>query len=316
MPEKIRFASENDLKRIAKEMAGEVISGRKFMIRYIRIVLLVVATALIATILFSYFAPVLYGQFTQTVGWTTILTFIAVGFAAQMIDGSLGMAYGISCSSFLMSTGVSPELASASVHVAEVFTTSSSGFFHWKLGNFDKKLFRRIAIPGVIGAAAGAYVLSNFDGKVMQPYISGYLILMGIVLIQKSFRPIRIWKFKRPAILAGFGGFMDASGGGGWGPIVSTTLMAGGNHPAKTIGTVNATEFFVAFAAGGVFSIFVGIQSIEIVVGLIIGGMLAAPLGAIFANKINKRYTMILVGVLIILLSTRTILITTGILGK
>lgn len=295
-------------------MAGETLSTRTFLINYLRVFLLILAVSALAFILFYLLAPTLYKQFENSVGWGTLLLFIGVGFAAQIIDGSLGMAYGISCSSILMSTGVSPVLASASVHVAEVFTTASSGFFHWKLGNFDKKLFRRIAIPGVLGAATGALILSHFDGKIMQPYISGYLILMGIVLIQKSFRPVRFWKFKRPAILAAFGGFMDASGGGGWGPIVSTTLMAGGNHPAKTIGTVNATEFFVAFAAGGIFTVFVGIQSIEIVVGLVIGGMLAAPWGALLANKINKRYAMVMVGLLIIFLSARTILKNIGIL--
>lgn len=294
-------------------MADTAISTRTFLFNYLKIFLIIAGSSALIVGIFYLSAPVLYVEFEETIGWTTIFTFIAVGFAAQMIDGSLGMAYGISCSSFLMATGVTPVLASASVHVAEVFTTASSGFFHWKLGNFDKKLFRKIAIPGVLGAAAGAFLLSNFDGKIIQPYISAYLIIMGFVLIQKSFRPVRIWKFKRPAILASFGGFMDASGGGGWGPIVSTTLMAGGNHPTKTIGTVNATEFFVAFAAGSVFSVFVGIESIEIVIGLVVGGMLAAPLGALFANKINKRYAMVIVGILIIFLSTRTILKSLGI---
>ena len=295
-------------------MAENTVDTRTFLFNYLKIFLIIVGVSALAIYIFYLSAPKLYSEFEATIGWTTIFTFIAVGFAAQMIDGSLGMAYGISCSSFLMATGVTPVLASASVHVAEVFTTASSGFFHWKLGNFDKKLFRRIAIPGVLGAIGGAYLLSNFDGKIIQPYISAYLILMGLVLIQKSFRPIKIWKFKRPAFLAIFGGFMDASGGGGWGPIVSTTLMAGGNHPTKIIGTVNATEFFVAFAAGGVFSIFVGIESIEIVIGLVVGGMLAAPFGALLANKINKRYAMVLVGVLIIFLSTRTILKSLGLI--
>ena len=295
-------------------MADSTISSKTFLLNYAKIVGLVLGIVAVLLLAFYLFIPIQYAKFTNSFGWSTILIFIAVGFAAQMIDGSLEMAYGISCSSFLKATGVTPVLASASVHVAEVFTTASSGFFHWKLGNFDKKLFRKIAIPGALGAILGAFLLSNFDGKIIQPYISAYLILMGFVLIQKSFRTVKFWKFKRPAILAAFGGFMDASGGGGWGPIVSTTLMAGGNHPTKIIGTVNATEFFVAFAAGGVFTLFVGIESIEIVVGLVIGGMLASPFGALLANKINKRYAMVAVGVLIIFLSGRTILKATGIL--
>ena len=196
-------------------MAENTVSTRTFLRNYLRIFLAVVAISAIALAIIYWTAPSLYADFEQKIGWGTILTFVAVGFAAQMIDGSLGMAYGISCSSFLMATGVTPVLASASVHVAEVFTTASSGFFHWKLGNFDKKLFRRLAIPGALGAIAGAYLLSNFDGKIIQPYVSVYVLLMGIVLIQKSFRPVRLWKFKRPAVLAAFGGFMDASGGGG-----------------------------------------------------------------------------------------------------
>ena len=289
-------------------MAVNTISTRAFLWKYVKILALVIAILLLTFISLYYFAPIVYQDFTNEFGWTTLLLFISVGFVAQMIDGSLGMAYGISCSSFLMSTGVSPVLASASVHVAEVFTTASSGFFHWKLGNFDKKLFRRLAIPGILGASLGALLLSNFDGKIIQPYISAYLLFMGIVLIQKSFRPVKLWKFKRIGILGFFGGFMDSSGGGGWGPIVSTTLMAGGNHPAKTIGTVNATEFFVAFTASGVFTLFVGVESLEIVIGLVVGGMLAAPFGALLANKINKRFAMVIVGVLIIGLSLRTIL--------
>ncbi len=289
-------------------MASSTLSTKKFLLRYLFIISVICIALVVIIFIFKNTLPSLYSDFEENVGWKTIFIFIGVGFIAQMIDGSLGMAYGISCSSFLMSTGVSPVLASASVHVAEVFTTVTSGFFHWKMGNIDKKLFRKLVIPGVFGASAGAYLLSNFDGKIIQPYISGYLIIMGFVLIQKSFRTVKFWRFKRPALLAAFGGFLDASGGGGWGPVVSTTLMAGGNHPTKIIGTVNATEFFVAFAAGGVFTLFVGIESIEIVIGLIIGGMIAAPLGALFANKINKRYAMILVGVLIIFLSTRTIL--------
>lgn len=294
-------------------MAGTTISTRKFLFNYLKIFLLIISLAAITFSTLYFIWPNVYFEFQNSVGWSTIFIYIAVGFAAQMIDGSLGMAYGISCSSFLMTTGVSPVLASASVHVAEVFTTASSGFFHWRLGNIDKNLFRRIVFAGVLGAAAGAYFLSTFDGKIIQPYISGYLIIMGIVLIQKSYRPVKIWRFKRPALLAAFGGFLDSSGGGGWGPVVSTTLMAGGNHPTKIIGTVNATEFFVAFASGGVFTIFVGIESIEIVVGLIIGGMLAAPFGALLANKINKRYAMVLVGILIIFLSSRIILKSFGI---
>src|SRR4051812_3137987 len=178
---------------------------------------------------------------------TQFFIFLGVGFIAQMIDGALGMAYGISSTTFLMSTGVPPAVASASVHVSEVFTTGVSGIAHWRFGNVDMKLLRKLIIPGAIGAALGAYVLSSFNGAVIKPYVSAYLIIMGFVVIIKAFKKKVAFKEpKRVGWLALFGGFVDASGGGGWGPVVTTTLIGSGNHPRLTIGTVNAVEFFIA----------------------------------------------------------------------
>jgi uncharacterized membrane protein YfcA len=237
------------------------------------------------------------------------LIYLTVGFIAQMIDGSLGMAYGVSSTSFLMSAGVSPAIASSSVHVAEVFTTAVSGISHWKFGNVDKTLFKKLAIPGALGAALGAYFLSSFDGNVIKPYIALYLLIMGIIIIRKAFKKVILFKEnKRLGALALFGGFVDATGGGGWGPVVTSTLMGSGNNPKLTIGTVNAVEFFVALAASGIFTIFVGINSWPVIIGLIIGGIIAAPIGAYITHKINPKIAMVIVGVVIILLSFRTIL--------
>lgn len=152
-----------------------------------------------------------------------------VGLFAQVVDGALGMAYGVTASTFLLSTGVPPAAASASVHIAEVFTTGFSGLSHWKLGNINKALFKRLVIPGVIGAVVGAYLLTNIDGNVIKPFISGYLLLMGIYILIKAFKTIKI-KTEPPtyvAPLAVTGGFMDAIGGGGWGPVVTTSLVGG-----------------------------------------------------------------------------------------
>lgn len=237
------------------------------------------------------------------------LIYLLVGFAAQLIDGSLGMAYGVSSASFLMSTGVSPVTASASVHIAEVFTTGISGLSHWKFGNVDKRMFRKLVVPGAIGAAIGAYVLTSFDGDVIKPYVSAYLLIMGIIIISKAFKKVIAFKdYKNVRWLALLGGFIDASGGGGWGPVVTTTLIGSGNNPRLTIGTVNAVEFLVALTASGIFTLFAGINSWLVIAGLIAGGALAAPIGAYLCHKINARAAIMVVGLLITFLSLRTIL--------
>lgn len=237
------------------------------------------------------------------------LIYLLVGFAAQLIDGSLGMAYGVSSTTFLMSTGVSPATASASVHIAEVFTTGISGFSHWKFGNVNKELFKKLVIPGAIGAAIGAYVLTSFDGDIIKPYVSTYLFIMGIIIIIKTFKKIIAFNdYKNVRWLALFGGFVDSSGGGGWGPVVTTSLIGSGNNPKLTIGTVNAAEFIVALTASGIFTLFIGINSWLVIAGLIVGGAIAAPIGAYICHKINTRAAMTIVGLLIIFLSFRTIL--------
>lgn len=243
------------------------------------------------------------------------LIYLLVGFTAQMIDGALGMAYGISSTSFLISAGVSPAIASASVHISEVITSGISGISHWKIGNVDQKLFKKLVIPGAIGAAIGAYLLSSFDGEAIKPYVSVYLLIMGIVIIIKSLKKVMAFKsYRRIHWLALLGGFIDASGGGGWGPVVTTTLVSSGNHPRLTIGTVNAAEFFVALTTSGIFILFVGINSWPIVAGLMVGGAIAAPLGAYVCHKINIRIAMILVGLVIIFLSLRTLLLASNLL--
>jgi len=236
--------------------------------------------------------------------------FVAAGFVAQMIDGALGMAYGVSSTTFLMSTGVPPAVASASVHIAEVFTTGASGIAHWRFGNVDTKLLKRLVFPGALGAGLGAFVLSSFDASAIKPYISVYLVIMGTVIIFKALRKRVAFKEpKRVGLLALFGGFVDACGGGGWGPIVTTTLIGSGNHPRLTIGTVNAVEFFVAFTASGIFTLFIGVDSWQVIAGLILGGIIAAPLGALLTQRVNIKASMIFVGLLIIGLSLRTIIL-------
>lgn len=230
---------------------------------------------------------------------------VAVGLLAQVIDGALGMAYGITSTTFLLAAGVSPAVASASVHIAEVFTTGVSGIAHVKLGNVNKKLFLRLLIPGITGAVVGAVLLSSIDGKILKPYISAYLLLMGVYIISKVVRKIKAAKQepKHVAKLALFGGFVDSVGGGGWGPVVTSTLVGSGHNPRETIGTVNFAEFFLTFASAIAFSLLVEDGPWPIVAGLVLGGLFAAPFAAYLCKKLHARTLMVMVGILISVVS-------------
>lgn len=228
-----------------------------------------------------------------------------VGFCAQIIDGAIGMAYGVISTSLLLFLGVSPLHASASVKAAEFVTTGVSGISHHLLGNINRKMIIPLLIPGVIGGILGAYVLTRIDGNVIKPYVSAYLVVMGLVIIAKAFRKNREREII-PNVLIPLGlsgGFCDAIGGGGWGPIVTTNLVAMGNCPRTTIGTVNAAEFFVTMAQVVTFVISIGIVMWQVSLGLLIGGVLAAPLAAYFCKLLPRKNIMILVGILICVIS-------------
>jgi len=243
----------------------------------------------------------------------SFLLYIGVGFAAQMIDGALGMAYGVSSNTFLLSIGIPPAAASASVHMAEVVTTGISGASHWKLGNVDWQLVKRLLIPGVIGAVAGAYLLTSLDGGMLKPYISAYLLAMGLLIIYKAFT-MKIRKkpdeYHGPKVswLGLVGGFCDAIGGGGWGPVVTSTLVARGKNPRTTIGSVNFSEFFVTLAQSILFVLTLSFGEYwKIILGLLIGGAAAAPIAARLSQKLPMKTLMVAVGILISALSIRTI---------
>ena len=270
-----------------------------------------VLIALIAFGVTRFFAPGLFqvtGSLPQDVITAQFGFFVAIGFAAQLVDGALGMAYGVTSTSLLLSMGVSPAVASASVHAAEVVTTGVSGLAHWHFGNVHKDLLRKLVIPGSIGAAVGAYVLTSFKGSTIRPYVAAYLLIMGLVILGKALRKnVSFSQPKSVGFLAMLGGFVDASGGGGWGPVVTSTLLGSGKEPRTTIGTVNAAEFLIAMTASGIFSIFIGLSGWPVILGLIVGGVLAAPVGAYLCQKINIRICMLLVGLLIVLLSLRNL---------
>ena len=240
----------------------------------------------------------------DTIGW-----FAMAGFLAQLVDGCLGMTYGVISSTLLISLGVPPAAASASIHAAEIFTTGASGFFHFKLGNVDKRLLARLILPGILGGVAGAAIVSSLPARIAGPLVSVYLAVLGAVILSKSFRrkPVGSAGEKHLSALALVGGFLDAVGGGGWGPIVTSTMVARGHHPRFTIGTVNLAEFFVTLSQVFAFSLTIGFTNWRIIAGLIIGGVLAAPQSALLCRKISPTALMRMVGLLIGCISGRMI---------
>jgi uncharacterized membrane protein YfcA len=218
------------------------------------------------------------------------------------------VAYGVTSNSFLMSLGFMPAVASATVHMAEIFTSLASGLSHWKLGNVDRKLFIDLALPGSLTAIIGAYLLVNFPTQIIKDLVAIYLILMGGVIILRAFGKNIIFRKVNTKLLAGIGGLLDAMGGGGWGPVVTSTLIANGEDPKKTIGSVNLAEFFVTITQSMTFFILLGIVKPEAVIALLIGGVVAAPLAAYTCRKAPTKTLLVLVGLLIIALNIRILL--------
>lgn len=226
---------------------------------------------------------------------------VAVGFAAQAIDGALGMAYGVTSTTFLLSAGASPAMASASVHIAEVFTTGVSGISHARLGNVERKLFLRLLAPGIAGAVLGAVLVTQVDGQALKPFVSAYLLGMGLYILSKAWRRIQARRHEPRHVgkLALLGGFVDAAGGGGWGPVVTTTLVGSGHDLRCTIGSVNFAEFFLALAGATTFMLLTGSGVWVLVAGLVVGGLFAAPFAAVMTRKLNARVLLVLVGLLV-----------------
>lgn len=240
-------------------------------------------------------------EFLTVENLNVILPFIAIGFVAQLIDGSLGMAFGVITNTLLVSViGVAPARASASVHLVETFTTAASAISHIVHRNVDWKLFSRLVIPGMIGGITGAYVLSNIDAKVARPFVMIYLTAIGFYLLWRWWsadhgREPKPARYVEPLGL--IGGFLDAAGGGGWGPVVTSNLLVQGTEPRTTIGTVNTAEFFLTITISATFILTIGIEAFSIAaVGLIIGGLVAAPLGAILVKRISSQRLLLLVG--------------------
>jgi uncharacterized protein len=237
-------------------------------------------------------------------GLADILPFILIGFAAQMIDGALGMAFGVITQTLLVSVmGVPPAAASASIHMVEVFTTGASGASHIWHRNVDWGLFRRLVPFGILGGVTGAYVLSSIDASAARPFVMVYLAGIGFYLLWKAIRMSRP-RFEDPRFtspLAAVGGFLDAAGGGGWGPVVTSNLLIQGGDPRKVIGTVNSAEFLLTLSISIAFIATIGFAAFTfITVGLIIGGVAAAPFGAFLASRVKPRTLLLAVSLVLI----------------
>lgn len=244
-----------------------------------------------------------------------ILLFVAIGFLAQMIDGAIGMAYGLTATSVLLSFGTPAAVASASVHAAEIFTTGASGLSHWRFGNVDRRLVLRLAVPGAVGGMLGALTASLMPADIIAPAVNLYLLLMGFLILWRALRRGRPAPVSEaPVGLLGLGGgFLDAIGGGGWGPLVASTMIGRGDVPRIAIGSTNAAEFFVTCAIAVTFVASIGLELWEAIVGLVIGGIIAAPLAALITRRLPDRILMGMVGALVMLLSLRSLALRLGI---
>ena len=236
-------------------------------------------------------------------GLAEVAAFIAVGFVAQLIDGALGMAFGVISSTLLISLGVPPAAASAGVHAAETFTTAASGASHIAHRNVDWRLFGRLAVPGVIGGVAGAYLLTQVSADAARPFVLAYLTGIGIYLVWRGTHYPSA--HKAPKIVAPLGlagGFLDAAGGGGWGPVVTGNLLVQGAEPRRTIGTVNTTEFVLTATISATFIANLGWEMFTAAtIGLLVGGVLAAPFGAVVAKRVQPRILLTMVGAVLVL---------------
>lgn len=279
----------------------------------------------IATYSVSVFALMLIGHFIfsyvpmRGIADTTIKYYqtldknfhwmVLAGFLAQLVDGALGMGYGVTSATILLSAGVNLASISSSIHTAEMFASGASGYSHYKFGNVNKKLFKILVIPGVIGAIAGAILLTKFGdthAAYLKPVMAVYTMFLGVRILLNAFREQKITrKFKNYRLLAGVGGFLDSFGGGGWGPIVTTTLITKGRSPKYVIGSVSITEFFVTLASAFTFFTMIGVTHWQVIVALIIGGLIGAPIAAKLAGRLPRKASFILLGILVIIWSLR-----------
>lgn len=240
--------------------------------------------------------------FISDVFTLNLTTYILIGIIVQLLDGALGMGYGVSCSSFLLGLGLTPAYTSATVHLAKSFNTGVSGVLHLRFYNLNQKIFRSLLIPGIIGSVLGAWLLADvINNDFVKPFIAAYLLILGVLITIKPFKVVTEKKrSRRISWLAIIGGFVDSIGGGGWGPIVTSNLLRKKQVNNYSVGSVNLVEFFVAMSAALTFIYFGNFSGWQAILGLIIGGVIAYPYTAIVASKINKKATALLLGIIVL----------------
>jgi siroheme synthase-like protein len=277
--------------------------------------LIAFALMLIGHFIFSYLPLKEIG--TNAIAWYHTLDknfpiMILAGFLAQMVDGALGMGYGVTSATILLSAGVNPAAISGSIHTAEMFASGASGYSHYKFGNVNKKLFKALLIPGVLGAILGAILLTKLGQThldYIRPIMAAYTLFLGIRLLTLAFRKQKAQKkFKRYGLLAGAGGFLDSFGGGGWGPIVTTTLITKGRSPKYVIGSVSLSEFFVTLASAFTFFTLIGVSHWQTILGLVVGGLIAAPIAAKLAGRMPRKTSFFLLGLLVMIWSIKILI--------
>jgi siroheme synthase-like protein len=243
--------------------------------------------------------------------------FLGAGFVFALIDGAIGMSYGVTSTSFSLAMGIPPASASMGVHLSEIMSNGIAGWMHYRMGNINWKLFKMLLIPGIIGAVTGAYLLSSLEhySQYTKPFVSLYTLVLGIVILSKAFKTgvkRTTEKIKNIRLLGLGGGFIDAVGGGGWGSIVLSTLIAGGRHPRFSLGTVKLSRFFIALMSSITFFAMLNSHHWEAVAGLVIGSAIASPIAAKISNRISAKAIMVAVAVIVILISIRSIAIFLG----
>jgi siroheme synthase-like protein len=239
--------------------------------------------------------------------------FLLAGFIFAMIDGSIGMSYGVTSTAFSLSMGLPPAAASMAVHLSEIMSNGIAGWMHYRMGNVNWKLFKMLILPGIIGAVAGAYLLSSLEhySSYTKIFVSVYTLILGAVILKKSLQSKRKRtgaKIKKIGLLGFFGGFIDAVGGGGWGSIVLSTLIAGGRNPRFSLGTVKVTRFFIAFMSSLTFFTMLNSVNWHAVSGLVLGSAVASPIAAKISNRISVKSIMMAVGIIVIIVSLRSII--------
>ena len=274
--------------------------------------LIVFALMLIGHFIFSYIPLGVLAD--ETITWYKTLDknfpwMVLAGFLAQMVDGATSMGYGVTSAIVLMSANVNPAAISGSIHTAEMFASGASGYSHYKFGNVNKRLFKALLIPGIIGAVLGAILLVKFGEshiRFIRPIMAAYTLILGIKIFITAFRTITVKKkFKQYGWLAGMGGFFDSFGGGGWGPIVTATLITKGRTPRFVVGSVSLTEFFVTLASAFSFFILIGVSHWQVILALVIGGLIAAPIAAKLSGKLPRKASFIILGIIVVAWSLR-----------